>query len=84
MNNEIICYVNLFTKNQKLVYPGGQEIYIPIEEIPSVAVKTCYALGIEKIHFITESRYYIEGIIDDIYDEETLKYSNKKIKVEVN
>ena len=84
-NRMLICDIQMFDATQTIIYSNGERIQIPTEIISSYVVSSCYHNNnLDGIHFFGNESY-IQGIINDIYIENEINYSNlKEIKIEVN
>lgn len=77
MNDEIICFVDMFSLTQN-VKIGEQIISIPTNELGRTLPSLCYSNKTNKIHLFG-NEMYIDGIITEI--QENQNYSNLEIKV---
>ena len=77
MNNEIICFVDMFSLTQN-VKIGEQIISIPTTDLGRTLPSLCYSNQTNKIHLFGNETY-IDGIVTEI--QENQDYSNLEIKV---
>lgn len=77
MNNEIICFVDMFSLTQN-VKIGEQVISIPTTDLGQTLPSLCYSNQTNKIHLFGNETY-IDGIVTEI--QENQDYSNLEIKV---
>lgn len=77
MNDEIICYVDMFSLTQN-VNIGEKNISVPTNDLGKILPSLCYSNQTNKIHLFG-NEMYINGIISEI--EEQQNYSNLEIKV---
>ena len=77
MNDEIICYVDMFSLTQNINI-GEKNISVPTNDLSKILPSLCYSNQTNKIHLFG-NEMYIDGIISEI--EEQQNYSNLEIKV---
>ena len=77
MNNEIICFVDMFSLTQNIKI-GEQIISIPTTDLGRTLPSLCYSNQTNKIHLFGNETY-IDGIVTEI--QENQDYSNLEIKV---
>ena len=77
MNNEIICFVDMFSLTQNLKI-GDKIITIPTDELGKTIHSLCYSNQTNKVH-LYGNEMYIEGIVVEI--NENADYANIEIKV---
>lgn len=77
MNNEIICFVDMFSLTQNLKI-GDKIITIPTDELGKTIPSLCYSNQTNKVHLFG-NEMYIEGIVVEI--NENADYANIEIKV---
>ena len=77
MNNEIICFVDMFSLIQN-VKIGEQIMSIPTADLGQTLPSLCYSNQTNKIHLFGNETY-IDGIVTEI--QENQDYSNLEIKV---
>ena len=82
-SNTLVCYIDMFSAAQSVIFPDGNEARISIDDVAGYLPAVCYNHDIPKIH-IYGNEQYISGLVPQILSYEKTHYSKNKLEIEVN
>ena len=88
MDKTLICNINLFDAEQSLYQidkNGNQKLVakVPLEHMGKALTDICKEIDIYNVHLFGH-KDFIQDIVETTNKEETKKYSENKINIEVN
>ena len=82
-NNEIVCFIDMFSMYQKVQYDDGQEEQVSLANLPGFLPQVCAAEGINKVHLYGDT-IFCNGVADKIKTNEITAYGENNLEIEVN
>lgn len=83
MNNELICFIDLFSSSQTIQYTDGSKERIPTEDLLKVLPQICFSEGYNKLHLFGDTNY-CNGLVENIHMNENIEYGHNVLEIEVN
>lgn len=78
----IACKIDMFLKDQTIIYDDKTVAQVPIENLSSCLVGLCYNLGAYQIK-LSGNKNYLDKVQEEIKNIEVSSYATNKIEVEI-
>lgn len=82
-SNTLVCYIDMFTKTQSVIFPDGKESRVALENVAGYIPAVCYNHNIPKAHLFGNEEF-ISGLLQDIWTYEKTNYGKNELEIEVN
>lgn len=80
MDNPILVDINMFTMNQRIYMPDGEQIVVTMKELPEAIVKACYASNNFFVEIVRGNTIHTKRMSKLVAEKENAKYNSAKIK----
>lgn len=80
MDKIILVDINMFSMNQRIYMPDGEQIETTISELPNDIVKACYASNIYTVEIIRGNLFFTKKIEQLVAEKELSQYKVSHIK----
>ena len=82
-NNTLVCYIDMFSAAQSVLFPDGKEARVALNDIADYIPAVCYNHNIPKAHLFGNEEF-INGLVQDIWAYEKTNYGKNNLEIEVN
>lgn len=80
MDSPILVDINMFTRNQRIYLPDGDQIVVTMNELPEAIMKACYSTGHYFVEICRGNTIYTKKMAKEVAKLENSQYNNAKIK----
>lgn len=80
MDNELSCFIDMFSSSAEIVYPDSTKEVVPSSGVIEYLYETCKNESLNTLHLYGNKRY-LEGLVEQ---NPPLNYGCGKIEVKVN